>query len=153
MAKVIEGSDAAAGTSTAYSLGIGETASGNISIRGDQDWFHVSLVAGQTYTFALVGTGVGTANLQDPFLYLRKSDGGVVASNDDDGPGTNSTVTYQATSTGTYYLNAAAYQDSGTGQYTLSTTTGSRAAYDDAWARVRCCDLNSLGACREAARP
>ena len=58
MPDVIESIDAAGGASTTYTLAIGQTAQGSISTLGDHDWFRVDLVAGQTYTFALVGTGI-----------------------------------------------------------------------------------------------
>src|SRR5687767_13492354 len=54
---IIETTDAAAGTSTAYTLQIGQIAHGALSANGDHDWYKVDLVAGQTYTFAMVGTG------------------------------------------------------------------------------------------------
>ena len=52
-----ETTDAAAGTSTAYTLQIGQIAQGALSANGDHDWYKVNLTAGQTYTVALVGTG------------------------------------------------------------------------------------------------
>jgi Bacterial pre-peptidase C-terminal domain len=95
---------------------------------GDHDWYRVNLVAGQTYTFALVGTGIN--DLRDPQLFLRDGSGNLITSNDDGGPGLSSTITYTATATGTYYLDAAAWNNSGSGQYGLSITQGNRAHYD-----------------------
>ena len=82
MPDVIESIDAAGGASTTYTLAIGQTAQGSISTLGDHDWFRVDLVAGQTYTFALVGTG--SSGVRDPLLSLLGPDGTtIVASNDD----------------------------------------------------------------------
>ena len=125
---VTETGDAAANTSTAYSLGIGQTAQGSISVLGDHDWYKVNLVAGQTYSFAMIGTG--THSLQNTYLALRDSAGIVVASDDDWGPGYSSRMLYTASTSGTYYLDAGAVYDGLTGQYGISATIGSKPAFD-----------------------
>jgi serralysin len=105
---IIETTDAAAGTSTAYSLTAGQTAQGTLSTNADHDWYAVSLVAGQTYTFAMTGTGVN--NVVDPYLQLYNSAGTTVVRWDDDGlQGRNSIFSYTAATTGTYYIDAGAY--------------------------------------------
>ena len=125
---LVETSDAAGGTGTTYNPAVNQIVQGQLGSAGDHDWYRVNLVAGQTYTFALVGTGVN--DLRDPELFLRNSAGTLITSNDDGGPGLSSAVTYTATATGTYYLDAAAWNNSGTGQYGLSITQGNRAHYD-----------------------
>jgi hypothetical protein len=65
---IVESIDAINDTTTPYALLVGQTAQGNIGFNADRDWFSVDLVAGQTYSFALVGTGV--FNLVDPYLRL-----------------------------------------------------------------------------------
>ncbi len=45
------------GVSTGSTLAIGGAASSLIDMPGDEDWFRVNLVAGQTYVFALNGAG------------------------------------------------------------------------------------------------
>lgn len=129
--RVTETTDAAASTATTYSLAIGKTAQGQVGTTGDHDWFKVDLVAGQTYTFALVATGVTTVNLDDAYLVLRNSAGTQLAADDDAGPGRNSTITFTATTTGSYYLDAGSFENGGTGQYGLSATTGTKASYDE----------------------
>ncbi len=129
--RLTETTDAAGSTATAYTLAIGKTAQGQVSTKGDHDWFKVNLVAGQTYTFAMVATGVTTTRLDDTYLALRNSGGTQIASDDDAGPGTNSTITFTATTSGTYYLDAGSYDNRGTGQYGLSATTGNKASYDE----------------------
>jgi len=129
MPDVIESIDAAGGASTTYTLAIGQTAQGSISTLGDHDWFRVDLVAGQTYTFALVGTG--SSGVRDPLLSLRGPDGTtIVASNDDGLPNNNSVFTYTATVTGTYYIDVGAFNNGGAGQYGVSVAAGSRATVD-----------------------
>lgn len=128
MPTYIETADAAAGTSTTYRLTSGQSAQGTLAAAGDHDWYAVDLVAGQTYTFALVGTG--TNNVSDSYLYLRGSSGTLITSDNDSGPGSSSSITYTATASGTYYLDAGANNNVGTGQYTVSVTNGSRASFD-----------------------
>ncbi|NVO17946.1 MAG: M10 family metallopeptidase C-terminal domain-containing protein [Rhodoplanes sp.] len=125
---VVESSDAAAGTATVYAIGIGQTAQGTLSTTSDHDWYRVSLVAGQTYSFALVGTG--TNNVADTYLTLRNAAGTLIAADDDSGPGHNSTITFTATTTGTYYLDAGSYNNQSAGQYGLSASVGTRPNYD-----------------------
>src|SRR5262249_53883893 len=78
--------------------------------------------------FALVGTG--TNSLQDPFLSLRNSAGTILVSNDDGGPGSNSSITFTATASGTYYLDAGAWNDGGKGQYGIAASVGTKPNFD-----------------------
>src|SRR5215475_15684988 len=102
------------------STGTSSTMSGGTSVRGfingsgDQDWYAVTLTAGQTYTFALSGFGVGA--LSDGYLRLLNSSGTEVANDDDSGPLANSKLTFTATSSGTYYISAQGFGTT-TGQY------------------------------------
>ena len=126
---VTETADAAGNTGTAYGIAVAQSAQGQISSLSENDWYAVNLVAGQTYTFALTGTG--TNNLQDPYLRLYAGNGTTLLAQNDDGlPGLNSIFTYTATTTGTHYVDAAAWDNAGTGQYGLSITAGSRASFD-----------------------
>ncbi|MCG6206407.1 M10 family metallopeptidase C-terminal domain-containing protein [Rhodopseudomonas sp. HC1] len=125
---VIETTDAAASTSTSYNLSIGQTAQGTIASSGDHDWYRVNLVAGQTYTFAMVGTGIG--GVPDSYLRILNAAGTLVAQNDDGLPNNNSVLTYTATTSGSYYIDAAAFGNSGTGRYGISIAAGSRAIVD-----------------------
>ncbi len=109
--------DYSASTATTGLVNIGGSATGNLEVGGDMDWFRVNLVAGTAYQFRQNGT-----TLSDPFLYLRNSAGTVLASDDDGGGLNNSLITYTATATGTYFLDARAYSSSMTGNYTVSAT-------------------------------
>src|SRR5690242_10696548 len=67
----------------------------------DQDWFRISLRAGELYQFQLNSTsGV------DPTLALRNAAGVQLAFDDDSGPGLNSLLTFRAPTSGVYYLDA-----------------------------------------------
>lgn len=129
MPDVIETADSAGSAATTYSLAIGQTAQGVVS-KGDHDWYKVSLVAGQTYTFALVGTNAAKL-LTDPFLVLRNASGVELVSSDDDGPGRTASITFTATKTGVYFLDAADFYPTNSGQYGLSATLGTRASFDE----------------------
>jgi serralysin len=128
MPSITESIDASAATSTAYALAVGQTARGTVSSNDDHDWYRVILTAGQTYTFALVGTGGN--GLQDAYLRLRNSAGTQITYDNDRGPGSNSTITFTAATSGTYYLDVGSYLNGSSGQYGLSFTAGSRAHYD-----------------------
>lgn len=118
MATIAEGVDAAANATTAYTISVGDSFSGNLDPLGDRDWVAVSLTAGQTYDVALNGT-----SLSDPFLRVYDASGTLVSSNDDGGPGLNSALSYTAGSTGTYYVAAGGYNDIRAGTYTMSVST------------------------------
>ena len=123
-----ETTDAAGSASTSYTLANGQFLQGQVTSNGDQDWYAVSLVAGQSYIFSLVGTG--SHNLQDPYLRLYGPGGSVqLASNDDGLVNQNSVIHFTATTSGTYFLAASAF-GSGTGQYGLAMTTAPRAVFD-----------------------
>ncbi len=114
--------DYAASTSTTGSVAVGGSATGRIETTGDNDWFAVTLAAGQSYQFRLTSTG-----LSDPYLRLYSSGGKagattVVASDNNSGGGTNALISYTASSSGTYYLGASDYA-SGTGSYSVSAAT------------------------------
>ncbi|MEQ1868115.1 MAG: M10 family metallopeptidase C-terminal domain-containing protein, partial [Micropepsaceae bacterium] len=126
---LIETLDAADNAGTAYTLLVGETAQGTIGVNGDRDFYAVTLQAGQTYSFALVGTGVN--NVVDPYLRLMDQSGTFeLAFNDDGLPNNNSVFTYTPSATGTYYVSAGSFDDIGTGQYGVTVTQGTRPSFD-----------------------
>jgi serralysin len=127
---VVETSDAANGTGTTYSISVGQSASGSIASLGDSDWYRIDLVAGHTYTFAVAGLDATSSSLDDPDLYLRNSAGTQLAYDDFSGPGWYPTITYTATTTGTYYLDVRAFNNASTGNYGVSAIEATRASYD-----------------------
>ena len=89
---------------------------------GDQDFFAVTLTEGQWYNIGqyLTVGGPSLIPLADAYIELYDSAGNLITSADGGGPNTPSgldaLLTYQADYTGTYYINARAYdQDSTNG--------------------------------------
>ena len=116
-----------ANTSTAFSIAIGESETGVINVTGDHDWFRVELVAGQSYAFTL--TGSGASPLPDAYLELYDSNGVLVSIDDDGGPGTDSLICFTAVQSGTYFINARAWEPLNgapifTGEYTVTAALG-----------------------------
>jgi hypothetical protein len=89
-----------------------------------QQFHEVTLQAGKTYIFDLESTAF------DAFLRLEDSQGKKLAENDNIEPGVNnnSRIIFTATQDGTYRMVVSAFQQLGTGDYTLMIRefTGSR---------------------------
>jgi serralysin len=130
MPNVRETTDVTAGTTTVYTLGIGQTAQGTLATAADHDWYRVNLVAGQTYTFAMIGTGA-VNDVDDTYLQLRNGAGSLLRADDDSGPDISSMLTFTATTSGTYYLDAGSYNNTDAGQYGISAALGTRAVFDE----------------------
>jgi serralysin len=114
---VSEGVDAPSDTTTPYTVSDGDVFVG--SLVGDtsgfypSDWVAIELEAGQTITVTM--TGVGANPELNPYLQLLNSGGNsVITSNNSSG--TVETLTYNITSTGTYYVNLESWDQTG-GQY------------------------------------
>ncbi|MDC0659147.1 M10 family metallopeptidase C-terminal domain-containing protein [Leisingera sp. SS27] len=107
----------------------GDTFEGTLSSDGDRDWVAITLTAGETYEIELSGAAGGGGTLIDPYLRLYNSQGSLVRSDDDGGPGYDSAITFTASSSGTYYISAGAYSDSYSGSYTISTDVDEPAQY------------------------
>jgi serralysin len=82
---------------------------------GDFDFFRVELEAGEYYNISqfLVTGGPGGVPLADAYIELYNSDGDLIVTADGGGANTPSgldaLLTYQATYTGTHYINARAF--------------------------------------------
>ncbi len=109
---------------------IGTTIYGTLDTLGDHDWYRVNLVAGTTYEFRLHGYGL--TDLTDPTLSLRDSAGTEIFFNDDSGTalwgpvgnttsGQDSRIVFTATSTGAFYLDVGAFNNSVTGDFMLTS--------------------------------
>ncbi|WP_373414624.1 M10 family metallopeptidase C-terminal domain-containing protein [Ensifer aridi] len=96
----------------------GGSVSGYVNSSGDQDWYKITLTAGQTYRFTLDGS-----NGLDAYLTLYDANGNRLGGNDDGAGNYDSLVTFTASTSGTYYLSAGGYQTS-TGSYTLTAAQG-----------------------------
>ena len=81
---------------------------GSIATAGEVDKMVVSLVAGTTYTFEMLGVSSLGSGLGDPNLRLLTSSGTTAGSNEDSGVGFDSNLTFTAAATGTYTLQLSA---------------------------------------------
>jgi hypothetical protein len=107
-----------ASTATAGTILVGGAVNGNIETASDHDWYAVTLTAGQTYLFRTGVTGAATGDTTDTLLTLRDAAGNQLATNDDSG-GLFSAIRFTATTSGTYYLDASAYNTL-TGRFNLT---------------------------------
>ena len=100
--------DIPAETSTTASIAVGGSVDGTLEVGGDHDWYRIDLQAGQTYTFYL--TGSGATPVEDTYIKLYDPTGTqMLAYNDDSGTGRNSKLVFTATTNGTYYIDAGAW--------------------------------------------
>jgi serralysin len=103
---------------------------GTIGTPGDQDFYKVTLQAGQTYEITLLGHvgGKSLVPLLDSFVELYSASGTLLASADGGASslinvvnsGFDAILTFQAATTGTYYINARGFDNSGLGDYALA---------------------------------
>ncbi|MGI9210872.1 MAG: S8 family serine peptidase [Methylococcaceae bacterium] len=92
--------------------------SSEINALSDHDWFRIWLDKGITYDLrARVASGAGT--LADPQLTLRSVTGILLTQDDNSGGSTDARITYSATDSGWYYLDAGASGNAGKGTYQL----------------------------------
>lgn len=112
--------DAPGNTGSTDPVVFGGSVAGAIDTGGDQDWYRVTLTAGQTYTFWTNGA----QNPTDTLLRLRDSSGGVIVTNDDGGQDVLSHITFTATTTGTYFVDVSGFSSSVTGSYSLFASNG-----------------------------
>ncbi len=119
------GGDVAGDSTSTATIAIGATVTGDISSAADQDWYAVTLTAGQSYYFNLASTG-GTP-LGDPGLKIYgtgvSNQGGVQFADNDGGAGNNAGGFFQASYTGTYFIAAQGFGGA-TGGYSLSVADG-----------------------------
>jgi serralysin len=104
-----------ASTTATLTLGADATVS-LLDETGDRDWFAVTLEAGEIYEFTTSATG--GANDVDTTLTLRDVSGNVLAYNDDSS-GTYSRVRFEASASGTYFIDVGGWADSEAGAYQL----------------------------------
>ncbi|PXW72319.1 hemolysin type calcium-binding protein [Loktanella sp. PT4BL] len=105
--------------STSATLTIGGSLTSAIDSNGDRDWVRIDLGPGHYAAINLTGIG-----LNDPILRVYDADGNLVAINDDvsEGFDIDSRVTIGSAEGGTFYIEAGAFDDSGTGSYQLTAT-------------------------------
>ena len=112
-------------SSTTATITVGATIAGEIETAGDHDWVAITLTAGQQ-----VSIMVDVVTLEDPYVYIRDANGTILGEDDDDGSGRGSRLVFTAPTTGTYYIDVAAWMPeeplegyTGTGTYELSVGT------------------------------
>lgn len=109
------------GTSTSFGISAGTPVFGVVNSSGDQDWYRITVVAGQSYTISLNGATVsGIGAISDTYLRVYNASGVLVAENDDAGS-LYSALTLSGLASGTYYISAGGY-GTNTGGYSLSVT-------------------------------
>jgi VCBS repeat protein len=112
--------DFSADTSTTGTVAVDGSSTGILEVAGDHDWFKIQLVAGHSYIIDERGAASGGGTLPDPFVRLHNSVGTEVASDDDSGKGLDSQLSVHTNFSGTYFIDAGAFADVGTGTYTIS---------------------------------
>ena len=131
---------------TTQTVTVGTTTSDTIEFTGDRDWFRINLTAGQSITVTITGL-----TLSDPLLMIRDQSGNLLFRNDDSGDTLNSTVSFQAQYTGTYYIDVGAWEDpdnpggsypGSTGTYRLDVVASN---YTPAWTNDQIADQLSSG--------
>ena len=129
---VVEGPDASSGTSTAYSMSVGEDFEGALAGGPDRDAVAITLAAGERITLALEGNTSGGNAVANPHLRLRDSSGALIM--ESVGNGEEALLAFEAPSAGTYYLQAGALNDAEQGDYRLearSAAGGADIVFDD----------------------
>lgn len=108
-------SDFAANTGTEAVLALNGTGTGSIALARDMDWFRIEVEAGQRYTVT-----VDAASGSNLYAYLRLYDalGRLMGSDDDNGPGNNSALSFLANQTTHLFLSAGGYGNT-TGSYSV----------------------------------
>ncbi|MFA9215921.1 MAG: DUF4214 domain-containing protein [Sphingomonadaceae bacterium] len=131
--------DYAASTATLGSLSVGGQSTGNLELPNDHDWFKVTLQAGTTYVFDLLGAdgGGGTlgAGIGEARLVLLDANGYLIDSAINNGVGGDPRLSYSATTSGAVYLEVSDLYD-GTGSYTLKASAAAAGADDYADSRA-----------------
>ena len=111
--------DHPAAATTTGTVAIGSSTTGEIETEGDLDWFKVTLAAGKTYRFDLMGSWTGHGTLLNPHTPGIRNPGGRLVpdtSDNDGGANWNSRMSFTATTAGDYYYVAGGH---GEGTYTL----------------------------------
>lgn len=121
--------DAPATSATAFGVVVDGWAHGRIGLAGDADFIAVDLVAGQDYTFAMVG--IGADALTDSLLRLFGPNGATQLAMDGNGLANGHAILrFTALITGRHFLQASAGTASVVGDYAVSATTGDMAVFD-----------------------
>ena len=114
--------DVADNIGTQITLDPGESFSGSLLTHNDEDWFAITLQAGEPYVFRAQASTSGNGTLNDPVLEVRGVDGALLNSVDNMLTSNEPALSFTPVSSGTYYLVVkAANGDLDTGTYLLTT--------------------------------
>ncbi len=116
--------EAGATAATAGRMTLGRAFTGVLAPAGDKDWLRVDLVGGEAYRFTLTKDAAAQEGLEDPHLRIFNAQGEEIAANDDSGDGLNSFLEFAAPTSGRYFIEAASFNESAGGAYTLSGAAG-----------------------------
>lgn len=101
--------DALDSTASLASIDPDTSLEGNLAWQGDSDWIRITLLAGTTYVFDVLGSSAddlpGQLSLEDPYLFLRNGFGTILTRDDDSGIGLNARIYFTPSATGTYFLD------------------------------------------------
>jgi hypothetical protein len=100
-------------------IAVGETLVGEIGAPDDEDWFKITLDAGDEITIDLRGQSSGAGTLFDPWLLLLDAEGGYITGNDDAGS-LDSQIVFEAVADGDYFIVARDFYGMDMGTYELS---------------------------------
>jgi hypothetical protein len=104
-------------------LAVNSVVPGAIALPGEMQFYKLSLVANQVYTFDMRGNSAGIGTLSDPELTLVDASGRMYRHETGGSSGIDAhTDPFTAPATGTYFLEAQAVQGNDTGSFVLSAT-------------------------------
>jgi len=113
------GDDVEGTIASTSAIALGDVLTRSLETLGDHDFFRAELEAGQTYLVAMQGASSGSGSLRDPLLNIRDAQGDVLAMNDDGGVVRDAFLSFTPEESGTYFIDAGAFADSGSGTYVL----------------------------------
>jgi hypothetical protein len=115
-------------TATKGALSVAGQITGSLELPNDKDWFKITLQAGTTYVFDLLGANGGGGTLgagsNEARLALFGSNGYSIDSAINNGTGGDPRLSFTPTTSGSYFLEASDLYD-GTGTYTLKAAAAS----------------------------
>lgn len=109
-----------ASATTTANLAVGGTYDGDYDFQGDTDWVAVDLVAGQTYDLSIALTGAEGTGLAR--LRLLDETGRFLAETGNIETPADGTLSYTATTTGTFFLETSASSSDLVGGYQLAAS-------------------------------
>ena len=105
----VSSDDHPAGPGTTGTVAVGGSATGEIELPHDHDWFSATLEAGKWYRIDLEGSSTNAGTLRDPYLRgVHDANGNLIRGTTDnhEGAGSNSRLFFQPENAGTYHIAA-----------------------------------------------